>query len=65
LKKAKKPDHLHPKMDILGEKPQKVGFFLYFENFIFLEKQFVTIYATKIKRVFNKNVTDAKNDKKK
>ena len=52
-------------MDILGEKPQKVGFFLFFENFIFLEKQFVTIYATKIKRVFNKNVTDAKNDKKK
>ncbi len=52
-------------MDILGEKPQKVGFFLFFENFIFSEKQFGTIYANKIKLTINKNVTDTKNDKKK
>jgi hypothetical protein len=56
---------MHPKMDILGKKPQKVGFFLFFENFIFLEKHFVTIYANKIKIMFNENVTDTKNDKKK
>jgi hypothetical protein len=52
-------------MDILGEKPQKVGFFLFFENFIFFEKPFVIIHANKISLMLIKNVTDTKNDKKK